>query len=74
MIPIIGQQGVNLPINVNLDSQPDGSMVLRISQGIMSASLPMDLNGVKSLRDLLSQAYDRMRGIGLVEMVRSEVA
>jgi hypothetical protein len=63
MIPIIGSQGVQIPINVSLDAQPDGTMSLKISQGIMSASLPMDLNLVKSLRDLLSQAYDRMRGI-----------
>ncbi len=60
MIPIIGQQGVNLPISVSLDSQPDGTMVLSIFQGIHGTRLPMTIPAVKQLRDLLATAYDQM--------------
>ena len=58
-----GQQGVQIPINVSLEAMPDGTASLRITQGIVSMALPMDANGVKQLRDLLSAAYDRMRGV-----------
>ncbi len=69
-----GQQGVQIPINVSVENAPDGTVVLRMAQGAVSIASPLDATVVKQLRDVLSQAYDRMRGIVPLEAVRGDVA